>query len=320
MKAIIYRAFGSPGVLEWVDDWPKPSPGKGEVLVKVRAGGLNPKDILLRKGAFHPFLGFLDREPLPRVSGLEMAGELVEKGEDVTDFAIGDAVAGMSNRFHGGVHAEFALLKADEVALCPLGVSWNEAAAIPLAGLTALQALRDCANLKPGQNVLINGASGGVGHFAVQIARNLGATVTAVCSERNLHFVTELGANYAIDYQQTPAPAINGPFDCVFDAFGNYRAHDFRDSLGPGGIYVNTIPGRNTLPAEGLARIGLQKRSRLVLVHSNLADLDVLRQWVNEGKLRAYIDEVYPFYHVEDAHRQIETRHTRGKVVLEATC
>ena len=320
MKAIIYRAFGDPGVLEWVDDWPRPSPGPRGVLVKVRAGALNPKDVLLRKGTFHPFLGFLDREPLPRVSGLDLAGEVAETGEDLTDFALGDPVMGMSNRFHGGVHAEYALVGADEVTLCPEELSWNEAAALPLAGLTALQALRDCADLKPGHRVLINGASGGVGHFAIQIARNLGATVTAVCSERNLRFVSDLGANRAVDYQQTPAPAIEGPFDCIFDAFGNYRASDFRDSLASGGIYVNTIPGRRTIPAEALARFGLQKRSRLVLVNSNRADLDVLRQWVNEGKLRPHVEEVYPFCHVEDAHRHIESRRTRGKVVLEVTC
>lgn len=320
MKAIIYRAFGDPSVLEWVEDWPRPNPGPGEVLVKVRAGALNPKDVLLRKGVFHPFLGFMDREPLPRVSGLDMAGEVVERGTDVTDFAPGDPVTGMTNRFHGGVHAEYALVRTDEITLCPQGLSWSHAAALPLAGLTALQALRDCAHLRAGHQVLINGASGGVGHFAVQIARNLGASVTAVCSERNLRFVCDLGADRAVDYQQTPAPAVAGPFDCVFDAFGNYCAVDFRDSLAPGGIYVNTIPGRRTILAEGLARLGLQQRSRLVLVHSNRADLDVLRQWVNEGTLKPHIDRTYPFYHVEDAHRHIESRRTRGKVVLDATC
>lgn len=320
MKAIIYRAYGDPQVLEWVDDWPRPAVGPGQILVKVRAGALNPKDVLLRKGFFRSFLRVLDREPLPRVSGLDMAGDVVEAGDQVRDPAVGQTVFGMSNRFHGGVHSEYAVLDADEVAPVPEGITLGEAAAIPLAGLTALQALRDCAGVQPGQHVLINGASGGVGHFAVQIARNLGCRVTAVCSERNLKFVTELGADEAVDYHQTPAPAIPGPFDVVLDAFGNYRASDFSNSLVRGGRYVSTIPGLRSLSAEGLARLGVQKRSRVVMVHSQRADLNVLRDWVNEGKLRAHIDQVYPFYHMENAHRHIETRHTRGKVVMEATC
>ena len=320
MKAIIYRAYGQPNVLEWVDDWPEPAVGPGQVQVRVRAGGLNPKDVLLRKGMFSTFLRFLDREPLPRVSGLDMAGEITRIGDRVRGLEVGQPVFGMSNRFHGGVHAEYAVLEADEVARCPEGLSFAEASAIPLAGLTALQALRDCAGVQPGQRVLINGASGGVGHFAVQIARNLGCHVTAVCSERNLKFVSDLGANEAVDYQQTSAPAIPGPFDAVFDVFGNYRVGDFSDTLVRGGRYVNTIPSGHSLPAEGLARLGLQKRNRLVIVHSNRADLDVLRQWVNEGRLRVHVDEIYPFYHAEDAHRHIETRHTRGKVAMEATC
>lgn len=320
MKAIIYRAYGQPNVLEWVDDWPEPVVGPGQVQVKVRAGALNPKDVLLRKGFFRSFLRVLDREPLPRVSGLDMAGEVSRVGDQVRGLEVGQPVFGMSNRFHGGVHAEYAVLEADEVASCPEGLAFTEASAIPLAGLTALQALRDCAGVQPGQRVLINGASGGVGHFAVQIARNLGCHVTAVCSERNLKFVTDLGANEAVDYHQTPAPAIPGPFDVVFDAFGNYEARDFSHSLSRGGRYVSTIPSSRSLPAEGLARLGLHKRSRLVIVHSNRSDLKVLRQWANEGKLRVHVDQTYPFYHAEDAHRHIETRHTRGKVVMEATC
>ncbi|MEQ6886978.1 NAD(P)-dependent alcohol dehydrogenase [Salicola sp. Rm-C-2C1-2] len=320
MKAIIYRAYGQPNVLEWVDDWPEPVVGPGQVQVKVRAGALNPKDVLLRKGFFRSFLRVLDRESLPRVSGLDMAGEVVRVGDQVRGLEVGQRVFGMSNRFHGGVHAEYAVLEADEVIACPEGLAFTEASAIPLAGLTALQALRDCAGVQPGQRVLINGASGGVGHFAVQIARNLGCHVIAVCSERNLKFVTDLGANEAVDYHQTPAPAIPGPFDVVFDVFGNYSVRDFSNSLSRGGRYVSTIPSSRSLPAEGLARLGLHKRSRLVIVHSNRSDLAVLRQWANEGKLRVHVDQIYPFYHAEDAHRHIETRHTRGKVVMEATC
>lgn len=315
MQALMYREFGAPEVLEWVADQPRPVLAPDQVLVKVAAGSLNPKDILLRKGIFP---GFLDREKPPRGSGLDLAGEVVEVGPQVSDLSPGDQVFGMTNRFCGGVHAEFAAIAADQVALVPESLTLTEAAAVPLAALTALQALRDCASLQPGQKVLINGASGGVGHFAVQVARCLGAEVTAVCGHRNLEFVQELGAQRAVDYGVTPAREIPETFDVVFDVFGAGRFADYRRQLGRKGIYVNTIPKPVTALAEARARLGLGRRNRLVIVRSKRRDLNLLRMWIDEGRLRPVIDATYSFADAASGHRHVESRHTRGKVVLVA--
>jgi len=172
MKALIYRKFGDPDVLEWVEGWPKPVVSPGKVLIRSIAGGVNPKDVLLRKGKFSCTLA---REPLPRVSGADVAGEIVEVGKGVAGFKVGDIVFGMTNKFSGGVHSEWATLGANEIACVPSNISAVEASSIPLAAQTALQALRDYCGVKAGQRVLINGASGGVGHFAVQIAKAMGA-------------------------------------------------------------------------------------------------------------------------------------------------
>ncbi|TVP53108.1 MAG: NAD(P)-dependent alcohol dehydrogenase [Halomonadaceae bacterium] len=315
MRALIYREFGSAEVLEWADGQPTPVPGPDQVLVKVAAGSINPKDVLLRKGIFPRML---DREKLPRGSGLDLAGTVVARGHRVTDLKVGDQVFGMTNRFAGGVHRELVAIDATQVALAPKTLTPVEAAAVPLAALTALQALRDCAGLKPGQSVLINGASGGVGHFAVQVARCLGAEVTAVCGARNLEFVQQLGAQRAVDYGETPAWELPETFDVVFDVFGAGRCGDYRRQLGRKGIYVNTIPKPVTLWAEGRARLGLGRRNRLVIVNSNRRDLNLLRLYIDAGRLKPVVDGQYLFSDAAQGHRHVESRHTRGKVVLMA--
>ncbi|MFE8070895.1 NAD(P)-dependent alcohol dehydrogenase [Marinobacteraceae bacterium S3BR75-40.1] len=316
MNALIYRRFGAPDVLEWQTGWPDREPAAGEVKVRVVAGALNPKDILLRKGKFQ---GWLTRKRLPRGCGFDLAGEVVNIGSGVTRFKPGDRVFGMTNAFCGGVHAQYAVLPADELAPAPASLSLEEASALPLAGQTALQALRDCGHLVAGQRVLINGASGGVGHFAVQIAKALGAEVTALCSEANHAFVTALGADHCIDYRQQRPVELEQIFDIIFDVFGNYSAKAFARQLGKHGIYISTIPSATTFLAEARARMGLGKRSRLVIVHSNRADLEQLQRWVESGQLRPHLDARYPVRQAAEAHQHIESRHTRGKVVLTMT-
>lgn len=313
MKALVYSQYGQPDVLEWAGDWPHPVMSDNEVLIRSVAGGINPKDVLLRKGKFSRTLA---REPLPRVSGHDIAGEIVEIGTSVSGLSIGDHVFGMTNHFPGGVHSEFATLRADEVALAPENTSSIEASSIPLAAQTALQALRDCCGIEAGQKVLINGASGGVGHFAVQIAKLSGAEVHAVCSSRNLDFVRSLGADVVHDYKLCPATDIALSFHLAFDVFGKLARSDFAKQLGANGIYVSTVPKFATLRGELLARLGISKRSRLVLVRSNTADLNTIREWVEAGRVKPHVERVYPVENAAEAHRHIETRHTRGKIVL----
>lgn len=313
MKALVYKSFGDPGVLEWVEDWIRPAVTANRVLVKVAAGSVNPKDVLLRKGKFSRTLA---RDPLPRVAGLDIAGEVVEIGKNIADLATGDLIFGMTNRFSGGVHSEYAVFDAGEIARAPSGISSVLASCVPLGAQTALQALRDHCKIAHGHKVLINGASGGVGHFAVQIAKALGAEVHAVCGSSHLDFVASLGADAVYDYAVEPAPEIASAFQCVFDVFGRFSKRDFAKQLGRNGIFVSTVPKVATLRGEFLARVGLDQRSRLVQVKSCTSDLNQLREWIESNRLSPHVDKVYPVTAAQDAHRHIESKHTTGKVVL----
>ncbi|MDA8134874.1 MAG: NAD(P)-dependent alcohol dehydrogenase [Desulfobacteraceae bacterium] len=313
MKALIYKKFGDPSVLEVVDNWPPPVLSPNTVLIKSIGGSVNPKDVLLRKGKFAKTLA---RDPLPRVAGHDIAGEVVEIGKGVSTVSAGDIVFGMTNRFSGGVHSEFALLESNEIFLAPFNISTVAASAIPLAAQTALTALRDLCRIVAGQRVLINGASGGVGHFAVQIAKALGAEVHAVCGPGHIDFVASLGADAVHDYTVKPAPAIAASFHSVFDVFGNFSRKAFAKQLGPRGVFVSTVPKITTLGGEFLAFIGLNKLSRLVQVKSSTTELTQIREWVENGRLRPHVEKVYPLADAHEAHRHIEGKHTAGKIVL----
>lgn len=313
MNALIYRKFGDPTVLEWVDDWPRPVVSPKGVVIKSIAGSVNPKDVLLRKGKFSKTLA---RDPLPRAAGHDVAGEVASVGKDVSNISVGDTVFGMTNRFSGGVHCEYAMLDSNEVARAPVNISTLEASAIPLAAQTALQALRDHCKIAAGQRVLIIGASGGVGHFAVQIARILGAEVHGVCGPDHMDFVASLGADAVHDYTVKPPTAIASSFDSIFDIFGKFSRRDFTDQLVARGIFVSTVPAPATLRGEFLARIGFSKRSRLVQVKSNSTDLNRIRKWVETNRLRPHVEKVYPAADAHEAHRHIEGKHTTGKIVL----
>lgn len=313
MKALVYKSFGNPNVLEWVENWSKPAVAANNVLVRVVAGSVNPKDVLLRKGKFSRTLA---RDPLPRVTGLDIAGEVVEVGKNIVDFSTGDLIFGMTNRFSGGVHSEYAVFDANEIARAPSNISSVIASSVPLSAQTSLQALRDLCNVVQGHKVLINGASGGVGHFAVQIAKILGAEVHAVCGSSHLDFVASLGADVVHDYAVEPAPKIDSDFHCVFDVFGRFSKKDFAKQLGRKGIFVSTVPKVATLRGEFLAGVGLDQRSRLVQVKSCRSDLNQLREWIESNRLRPHVDKVYPIRAAQDAHRHVESKHTTGKVVL----
>jgi len=314
MKALIYKSFGKPEVLEWVDNWGKPTVLPNQVLVKVKAGSVNPKDILLRKGKFSKTMA---RDPLPRVSGMDVSGEVVEVGENTTTFKKGDLVFAMTNHFAGGVHSEYALFEPGELAIAPANISLVNAGSVPLSALTALQALRDHGKVGRGAKVLINGASGGVGHFAVQIAKIMDAEVHAVCGAAHIDFVKSLGADKVYDYAQTPAPEINYTFDSVFDVFGKYSRKNFSEQLGLKGFYVSTVPKVATLIGAFLAWTGIDKRAKLVMVESLHDDLNTICKWIESDKLKPHVDKVYNITEAQAAHRHIEGKHTTGKIVLE---
>lgn len=313
MKALTYSKFGSADELQWTEGLPVPELTADSVLIKVIAGGVNPKDVLLRKGKFSKTLA---RGPLPKISGLDVAGEIIEVGAKVTDLSVGELVFGMTNNFAGGAHAEVAKLYRSEVASAPANISIEEASCVPLAAQTALQALRDCCNLKPGQRVLINGASGGVGHFAVQIAKAMGAEVHSVCGSGNVQFVKSLGSDKTYSYEDQPAQNIVHSFDAVFDVFGKLSRADFAQQLGGKGVYVSTVPNIATLFSEAVAQLRLSKRSRLVRVHSCTDDLEQLKEWIEGGLLMPHVEKIFSVEKASEAHRHIESKHTIGKICI----
>lgn len=309
MRAVVIDRYGGPEVLR-LASVPRPVPTRGQVLVRTRFIGVNPKDIIVRKGKFQVATG----KKFPLIVGHDIAGEVVEAGLGA-DLAEGDAVFGMINDFAGRAYAEYAAVDCQQLALAPSSIDLEVAAAVPLASQTALQALRDDARLQPGQSVLINGASGGVGVFAVQIAKILDAHVTAVCSHRNVDLVKELGADEVIDYGQTELVDLGTRFDVIFDVFGNYHFEKVKHLLNPRGTYVQTVPSARIF--KDVARTFVRrKRAKLVIVKSRREQLDWLRQQIDGGRLRVVVDRSFSLGDVAEAHRYMETKRARGKVVL----
>ncbi len=300
-----------------------PRPGPGQVLFRVRAASVNPIDWKIRAGKMR----LLKRAPFPAVLGFDAAGEVVEIGPEVSRFAPGDEVYGLLDNPVGGAYAEYAVARESSLAPKPGSLSFEEAAAVPLAGLTALQALRDRGELAPGERLLVNGAAGGVGHFAVQIGVALGAHVTGVASGRNQELVLGLGAERAIDYEEVDftgedaADAAGAAYDVIFDAVGSRSFDDCTAVLArEGGIYVTTLGGLKlwiwiAITALG-GLFGHGRRARFVLAHPSGQDLDILGRLADLGKLRPAVGRVYPLEEIQRAHAASESGHTRGKIVV----
>lgn len=311
MRALLYRRYGPPDVLE-LGELPEPTPGRGEVLVRVVAAAMNPKDVLVRKGKF----SFVTGKRFPKVPGYDLAGEVVALGPGVTRYSVGDRVFGMIQRWSAGAAAELCAVPEGQLARAPRELAPTQAAAAPLAALTALQALRDLAKLGRGERVLINGGSGGVGVFAIQLARIFEAHVTTVSSAANLELCRRLGAHEALDYRADDPLAPEAPYDVFFDVFGNRPFETVGRALGPRGRYVTTIPKAKTVAQDLLTRF-TRRPARLVVVRSNTDDLDQLARWIEGGLLEPVVDRILPLAEGAEAHRYLETKRARGKVVLE---
>jgi NADPH:quinone reductase-like Zn-dependent oxidoreductase len=284
----------------------------------VHAAGVNPIDWKIRNGSMR----LLMPAKFPLVLGYDVAGEVVEIGPEVTRFQPGDAVFGCVDvKRQGGSYAELALAREAALATKPQVLSFEEAAALPMAALTALQALRDKGELVGGEDVLINGASGGVGHFAVQIASALGASVTAVTSAKSLEFVRGLGAREVIDYEEEDFTGRDQTWDVIFDSVANRSYTDCGPVLAwDGGIYVTTLGGPKLMIWIGLTTLGglfgQRKRARLVMVKYRAEDLAFLARLVEQRKLRPEIQEVFTLEEIRRAHELSEAGHVRGKIVV----
>ena len=316
MKAAVYRTYGPPEVVKLEEIAPpvlRPEDGK-RVLIRVHSASINPFDVLHRSGflPIRPSNGWL--KPKTSVLGIDVAGTIEAIGPEVTRFKLGDAVYGGCF----GSHAEFVRAREDALAPLPAGLSFDQAAALPTAAMTALQGLRDVASLQAGQRILINGASGGVGHLAVQIARALGAEVTAVCSGPNGAWVKALGADHVLDYTRVDFTRAGERYDIVYDAVGKRAYFASKRALTPAGVFVTENPLKvwSLLPQLGWAALTGDKRPRMHLADTNAQDLTFIGALCEKGQLRPVIEQVYPLNHTAATHRHVEAGHTKGKVVI----
>jgi len=304
MKAIVVEQYGGPEVLK-LKDTARPQPKDDEVLIRVMAAGVNPVDAYIRAGKF-------GEGKLPYIPGMDVAGVVEATGANAKKFKAGDAVYAYLSFQEQGGYAEFCVAKENEVALKPKNVSYEQAAAVPLAATTAWQALIDTAQLKPGQTVLIHGGSGGVGHFAVQIAKARGAKVIATASTANQDLLKQLGVDQAIDYEKTKFEDVVKDVDVVLEAT---RSDSMARSYGvvKKGGFVVSVTGPPD-PAE-LEKHGLRGDS--LMAHPDSKVLDELTKLIEAKKLTTIVSQTFPLADASRAHQQIETRHTRGKIVLK---
>jgi len=325
MKAIAHDGYGPPEDLE-LREVDKPSIDDKGVLIRVRAAAANPFDWHLMRGepTFLRMMG--GRNPVGRSPGGDVAGEVEAVGARVTEFRPGDEVLGVAS----GSFAEYARSSETRLVAKPRSITYEQAAAIPVAGCTALQAVRDHGRLRPGQSVLINGAAGGVGTFAVQIAKALGGRVTGVCSTRNLEFVRSIGADHAIDY--TTDDFTRGPsrYDLIIQLAGNRTQAELRGALARDGhiVVVGGGTGREVDDGGGLWELMslmlkgmvlsrfVRPRASMFMATIRKADLAFLTDLVETGKLTPVIDRTYPLANAADAIRHLETGHARGKLVV----
>lgn len=319
MKAIVYRDYGSPDVLK-LEEVEKPTPGDDQVLVRIRAAAANPMDYHLMSGAYilRPMTGLA--RPKPTRPGADFAGEVEAVGRNVTRFKPGDAVVGGVL----GVFAEYVCAPENRLALKPANLTFEQAAAIPVAGVTALQGLRDNGRLQSGQKVLINGASGGVGTFAVQIAKSFGAHVTGVCSQANVDLVRSIGADHVIDYTNEDFTRSAERYDLMFDCIGNRPLSACLRVITRKGAYVaaGVRPGGRWIgPLPHLLHVLVSswfssQHVVFFLARIKGEDLNVLKELIEANKVTPVIDRVYTLSEAPEAIRYLKKGHARGKVVI----
>jgi NADPH:quinone reductase-like Zn-dependent oxidoreductase len=321
MKAIVYQKYGSPDVLE-LKEVDKPAPKEDEVVVKVHAAAANYADWALLTGK--PFLvrlmagGLL--KPKNRILGADIAGRVEAVGRNVKQFQPGDEVFGDISECGWGGFAEYVCASENALVLKPASMTFEEVAAVPLAAVTALQGLRDKGKIQPGQKVLINGASGGVGTFAVQIAKSFGAEVTAVCSTRNLDMARSIAADQVIDYTQEDFTQNGQRYDVIIAANGYHPISDYKRALSPKGIYVVT-GGSMTQIFQGmllgpwLSMTGSKKMTNQAM-KPNKKDLVFMKELLEAGKVVPVIDRRYTLSEVAEALRYLGEGHAKGKVVI----
>lgn len=312
MKAAVIYEYGGPEVFRY-EEIPQPQIKDDEVLVEVHAASVNPVDWKQRKGSHKLFL----KARFPIVLGYDISGRIVNCGSNITKFKHGDQVfCRLTNRF-GGAFAEYAVARESALSLIPENMDHIHAAAIPMAGQTALQALRDKGRIQPGQKMLIIGAAGGVGHYAIQLSKIFGAETTAVCSSRHKKLLARLKPDRHIDYHQEDYLQGKDFYDIIFDAAGVKSFRSCRKILAPKGIYITVLPRPKLLVHKILALFTKGKKVRSLLQKSQGSNLEVLKKLAEEGKLISVIDSIHPLDKVAEAHRRAESYSTEGKIIIK---
>jgi NADPH:quinone reductase-like Zn-dependent oxidoreductase len=331
MRAYVLKHYGGPDGAELMDVLP-PQVGPRDVLVAVRAAGLNPVDFKFRQG----MLRAIQRPKLPFVLGNELAGEVTAIGRDVTRFRVGDRVFARAGKDRSGAFAEQACVDEDDAAAMPGDLDFTTAAAVPLAALTALQALRDELDAKPGQRVFISGGAGGVGTFAIQIAKWLGAQVTTTASKRGEALVRSLGADEVIDYTARDISSVDGKFDAGFDLIGGRTLEQMFEIMRPGTkvVSIAALPEPQTAAKDlggslmlsvafWIISYGIRSRARragvnyrFLFMHPSGRELAELAELIEQGKLKVIIDKTFPFANIAEALAYVESGRAKGKVVV----
>jgi NADPH:quinone reductase-like Zn-dependent oxidoreductase len=310
MKAAIYNRYGGPDVIE-IKDIDTPKPTRDQVLIKIHACSVNPVDWKVVKGNLKMITGY----KFPKYIGIEGSGVIEETGENVTGLSKGQRVfAGLD--YHGGACAEFVCTTADRVMPISNNISFEEACTMAIAGITALQGLRDKGNLKSGMDVLINGASGGVGTYAVQIAKTFGAYVTAVCSEGNSQLVKSLGADEFIDYHKEDFTKSDKQYDIVFDAVGNCNFWQVKRVMKKKAVYVNISPSFGLFLSSFISRLYPGKKSKAYMIKPIMKDLAEVMNLISSKKIKVIIDRIFPFEETWKAFEYSSSERAKGKLVI----
>ena len=307
MKAVVINAYGGPEVLK-LEDVPRPEPKEDEILIRVIAASVNPVDAAIRQGYLARIIG----DKLPLIPGMDAAGVVEKAGAKIGKFKVGDPVYAFFTLASEGGYAQFVVAKEGEVAPKPKGLTYAQAAAVPAAASTAWQALIDTAKLSAGQTVLIHGGSGGVGHFAIQIAKARDAKVIATASTANQDFLKQLGADQAIDYTKTKFEEVARDVDVVLDTVGEDTLKRSYGVVKKGGIIVSLVddPDPAALDAHGIRGASIRTAPQVDV-------LEELTRLIDAKKITPVISQIRPLSEVAQAHEQIATRHTRGKIVLQ---
>lgn len=312
MKAALIRGYGPPSVFE-ITDVPVPKPKYGKALIRVAASSVNPVDWKIRSGR----ISFLSGRKFPKILGADFAGTVTELGSGAQGIKPGDEVFGFTSAiWEAGAYAEFVCCPVSKLAMKPANLDFTSAAALPLAASTAYQALYRKGNMRPGMDVLVAGATGGVGHFAVQIAKAAGCHVTGVCHSDNQDLALKLGCDRVLPYDRKPFTQYPERYHLIFDATGKFGYFDCRPRLKPGGIMVSTLPLFSVILMHAASILSPWRKGKLVPVSANSADLTTLAELCESGKLRPHIENIFPLEKIAEAHALSETEKVRGKIVV----